>query len=224
MQATRIAQGKAGGLMNFGFNSNVRVGEALFHVQTEDRGPSHPYLDTVVYLSGRVIYKRSISYEEFAGGSDAETLAQKLHERLAQQHREVISELEAGTLPIPGKQKTPPAENPEARPGFELRLMNPKNWFAAGTAILEIELTDRISKQLVGGADVEAYLEVGKQRIHCADSHTGTKGCAKLTFLMPPDVVEGTSLIVRAVDDDRQGELRFNLKPRPREKSPAPVS
>jgi hypothetical protein len=210
--------------MNFGFNSNVRVGEAVFHVQTEDRGPSHPYLDTVVYLSGRVIYKRSISYEEFAGSYDADTLAQKLHERLAQQHREVITELEAGTLPIPGKEKPPSAENSDARPGFELRLMNPKSWFAAGTATLEIELTDRISKQLVGGADVEVFLEVGEQRIHCADSHTGTKGCATLRFLMPPDVSDGTSLVVRATDDDRQGELRFNLKPRPREKSPAPVS
>ena len=49
--------------MNFGFNSNVRVGSDTFHVQTEDRGPSHPFLDTVVYLSGRVVYKRSASYE-----------------------------------------------------------------------------------------------------------------------------------------------------------------
>ena len=79
--------------MNFGFNSNVRIGDAVFHVQTEDRGPSHPFLDTVVYLAGRVIYKRSTSYEKFASGVQAETLAQKLHERLALQHREVIAEL-----------------------------------------------------------------------------------------------------------------------------------
>ena len=58
--------GKAVHRMNFGFNSNVRVGDALYHVQTEDRGPSHPYLDTVVYEAGRVVYKRSTSYEDFA--------------------------------------------------------------------------------------------------------------------------------------------------------------
>ena len=85
--------------MNFGFNSNVRVGSALYHVQTEDRGPSHPFLDTVVYEAGLVVHKRSTSYQDLAGSAaEGEGLAQQLHERLAQQHREVIAQLEAGTL------------------------------------------------------------------------------------------------------------------------------
>jgi len=211
--------------MNFGFNSNVRVGEALYHVQTEDRGPTHPFLDTVVYMSGRVVYKRSVGYDLFAISENAEGLAQKLHERLAQQHREVITELEAGTLPIPGKEKTPSSvENSEARPGFELRLLNTKSWFAAGTATLEIEVADRISKQRVGGADVEAFLELEKRHLPCAEGRTDTKGCLTLRFLMPPDANEGMSLVVRATDGEREGELRFNLKARPRQKSPAPVT
>ncbi len=115
--------------MNFGFNSNVCFGDAIYHVQTEDRGPSHPFLDTVVYMAGRVVYKRSASYEKFASGMEAESLAQKLHERLAQQHREVIAELEAGTLPILGSEKTPQAaENADAHAGLDLRLLNPKSW------------------------------------------------------------------------------------------------
>jgi len=210
--------------MNFGFNSNVRVGEAVFHVQTEDRGPSHPYLDTVVYLSGRVIYKRSISYEEFAGSYDADTLAQKLHERLAQQHREVITELEAGTLPIPGKEKLPSAENSDARPGFELRLMNPKSWFAAGTVTLEIELCVKNSKVPVGNADVQAFLEIEKQRIPCAEVRTNTEGRALLKFPILPNAGEGASLVVRATDGSRYGELRFRLKAKPHDKTPASIS
>src|SRR5712675_3620324 len=86
--------------MNFGFNSNVRVEGSLYHVQTEDRGPSHPYLDTVVYEAGRVVYKRSTSYADFAKTANAGGLQKQLHERLAQQHHEVINELEAGTLPL----------------------------------------------------------------------------------------------------------------------------
>ncbi|HEY2646009.1 MAG TPA: hypothetical protein VGI34_03505 [Candidatus Acidoferrales bacterium] len=210
--------------MNFGFNSNVRVGNALYHVQTEDRGPTHPFLDTVVYMSGRVVYKRSIGYDLFAISENADGLAEKLHERLAVQHREVIAELEAGTLPIPGKERTPAAGNPETLPGFELRLMNPKNWLAAGTAILEIEVCDRISKQRVGGADVESFMELEKNRIPCAEGRTNTKGSITLRFLMPPDVSEQMCLVVRATDGEREGELRFNLKARPRQKSPAPVS
>jgi len=211
--------------MNFGFNSNVRVGDALYHVQTEDRGPSHPFLDTVVYMAGRVVYKRSTSYEKFASGTEAGALAQKLHERLAHQHRDVIAELEAGTLSIHGKEKAPPvAEDADAHDGFNVRLLNPKSWFAAGKVILEIELCEKDSQKRVGGADVEACLEHERHRTPCAEARTDTKGCATLKFPMPANVTEGSSLVVRATDGSRYGELRFRLKSKPREKTPAPVS
>ncbi len=76
MQCSSIVEdaGKAVHGMNFGFNSNVRAGESLYHVQTEDRGPSHPFLDTVVYEAGRVIYKRSTSYADFATATKADDL------------------------------------------------------------------------------------------------------------------------------------------------------
>jgi hypothetical protein len=215
--------------MNFGFNSNVRVEGVTYHVQTEDRGPSHPFLDTVVYMAGRVVYKRSASYEQFASGTEAGELAKKLHERLAQQHREVIAELEAGALPIQGQKKAPPAtpaaaESGEAPDGLELRLTNPKTWLAAGHVILEIELYEKNSEQRVGDADVEACLEHGKHRIPCADGCTDANGCATLKFPMPTNVAEGSSLVVRAADGSRSGELRFRLKPKPHDKTPAPVS
>jgi hypothetical protein len=211
--------------MNFGFNSNVRVGEAVFHVQTEDRGASHPFLDTVVYMAGRVVYKRSTSYEQFARVMEAATLAQKLHERLAQQHREVIAELEGETLPFQFKGKANPAEEKTStKENFDLRLTNPKSWFAAGNVTLEVELCEGNSKLRVGGADVQACVEHEKQRIPCADARTDTKGCATLKFPMPADVAEGSSLVVRATDGSRYGELRFRLKSKAREKTPAPVS
>jgi hypothetical protein len=215
--------------MNFGFNSNVRVEGVTYHVQTEDRGPSHPFLDTVVYMAGRVVYKRSASYEQFASGTEAGELAKKLHERLAQQHREVIAELEAGTLPIHGQKKASPAipagaASGEADEALELRLMNPKTWLAAGNVSLEIELREKNSEQRIADADVEACLEHGKHRIPCADGCTDANGCATLKFPMPTDVAEGSSLVVRAVDGAHGGELRFRLKPKPQDKTPAPVS
>jgi hypothetical protein len=218
--------GKAGGHMNFGFNSNVRVGDVTYHVQTEDRGPSHPFMDTVVYLSGRVLHKRSVNYQQFAGedGMDAETLARKLHQRLAQQHREVIADLEAGTLPIPKKKVTLPAEQNVATDELlDLRLKNPKNWFAAGTVTLEIELCERNSKHRIGDAAVQACLEYEKHRTPCAEARTDSNGCATLKFSMPPNVEDGSFLFVRATDGYSFGELRFRLKSKSREVTPTPV-
>jgi hypothetical protein len=214
--------------MNFGFNSNVRAGDALYHVQTEDRGAAHPFLDTVVYQAGRVVYKRSTNYEQFAKGAYPETLQQKLHERLAQQHREVIAELEAGTLPFQSKEQARPAPVPSeagAQNGLQLRLVNPQTWFAAGSATLQIELSEANSKQRVAGADVRASVENENQRIPCGEEVlTDAQGCATLRFPMPAMMAEGSSLVVRASDGSRQGELRFKLKTKPREPAPAPAS
>lgn len=211
--------------MNFGFNSNVRVGDATYHVQTEDRGPSHPFLDTVVYLAGRVVHKRSTSYENFADKIKTEDLAQKLHERLSQQHREVIAELEAGTLLNQTKEKALMAtEDAEESENLNLRLLNPKSWFAAGNVIFEIELFDGNSKQRIADADVQVFLELDKRRIPCAEMRTDAEGRADLRFPMPKNVTDGASLVIRAMDGTRHGELRFRLKSKTGENSPVPVS
>jgi hypothetical protein len=211
--------------MNFGFNSNVRVGNTTYHVQTEDRGPSHPYLDTVVYVGGRVVYKRSTSYKEFAASATPETLPQKLHERLSHQHQQVIGAIEAGTLSLnPGKKHTSAAAVPNSSDGLELRLMNPKGWLASGKATLEIELWDRNEKRRLANVGVQAISEVRKRRVLCAEGVTDAEGRVTLQFPMPSNVGDSSCLLVRAVDDDRHTELRFQLKAKGRHKAPAPVS
>jgi len=211
--------------MNFGFNSNVHVGGAVYHVQTEDRGPSHPFLDTVVYLAGRVVYKRSTNYEKPAQGESLKDVAQKLHEQLSQQHRDIIAELEAGRLPAQDGSKAPTAvELDEPEDNLDLRLLNPKDWHAAGHVNLQIELCEPGSRQRIGGADVQACLEHSQKRIPCAETFTDAEGCASLRFPMPQDVADGSSLVVRATDGSRYGELRFRLKPKTTEKKPAAVS
>jgi hypothetical protein len=203
--------------MNFGFNSNVRVAEALYHVQTEDRGPTHPFLDTVVYEAGRVVYKQSTNYADFAASVPKEgaDLAQRLHERLAQQHREVIAQLEAGTLALHGKEKArpdPPEAEGEASDGLDVHLANPKTWLDAGNVKLEVELRRRKSRQAVEDAEVEAFVERGKERIHCLVAQTDEAGKVTLKFPMPGAASEGASLVIRATDGYLYGELRFVLK------------
>jgi hypothetical protein len=211
--------------MNFCFNSNVRVGNSMYHVQTEDRGPSHPFLDTVVYLSGRVIYKRSTPYEQFVAGLEPKAREQNLHERLSQQHRDVIAELEADTLPIHAKEIAQPLEeNAAENESLELRLLNPTSWFASGNVILEIELCVKNSRVPVGNADVQAILEFEKQRFPCAEVRTDHEGRALLKFPMLPNASDGAALVVRATDGSRYGELRFRLKAKPHEPTPAPAS
>jgi hypothetical protein len=210
--------------MNFGFNSNVRVGDAVYHVQTEDRGPAHPFIDTVVYLSGRVIHKRSTDYGKYIRAMSSEkALAQWLRDRVSQQHREVIADLEGGKLQAGGKEKPSPSAAGTSGLALELKLRNPQSWFAAGNIVLEIELTDPNSKHPISGAKVQAYLEHEAQRTPCGDARTDANGHAALRFPMPAVVADGAFLVVRGADGARYGELRFRLKAKPRENTPAPV-
>ncbi len=50
--------------MSTGFNSNVEFEGTVYHVQTEDRGLQHPFVDTVVLSGGRVVYRRSVGYQD----------------------------------------------------------------------------------------------------------------------------------------------------------------
>ena len=212
--------------MNFGFNSNVRVGNAVYHVQTEDRGPAHPFLDTVVYMAGRVVHKRSTSYQDLIGGAaQGEALANQLHERLSQQHREIMGQLEAGTLQLNESGKSPAkvvaaGSNDE----LEVRLLNPKSWLEAGNATLEVELRNKVSETAIGGADVEAFLESGKNRSAPIRTRADAKGHAILSFPLPTSVAEGTALVIRATDGEHYAELRFRMKAKQDEKTPAPTT
>jgi hypothetical protein len=210
--------------MNFGFNSNVRVGNAVYHVQTEDRGPAHPYLDTVVYVAGRVVHKHTSSYEDLTGGTaEGEALAERLHERLSQQHHEVMAQLEAGTLElnVPGGA---PAKAPAAASNAELEihLLNPKSWLASGNATLEVELRRKGSAEAMSGVEIAAFLDGMQDRATPSHARTDAKGRATLTFPLPATITEGTALVIRASTGVLHGELRFLLKAKQGDKSPAP--
>ena len=209
--------------MNFGFNSNVRAGNDVYHVQTEDRGPVHPFLDTVVYLSGRVVHKRSTSYQDLAGGAlEPEEVAKHLRERISRQHREVVAQLEGGKLALNAASaaSTQVAEA-VSRDGLEVHLVNPKSWLASGKATLEVELCRSGTSETVGSANVELFLEADKSRSAPIRTIADDKGRATLSFAFPATVAEGTALVIRATDGDLYGELRFRLKAK---QETAPVS
>jgi hypothetical protein len=212
--------------MNFGFNSNVHVGNVLYHVQTEDRGPSHPFLDTVVYVAGRVVHKRSTSYQDLAGGSaQGEALARQLHERLAQQHREVMAQLEAGTLQLSTLADASTQEAAAAsRESLDVHLLNPKSWLASRTATLNVELRRGNSAEETAGAEIEAFLEAEKGRSASIRTMADAKGRATVRFQLPATIAQGTALVIRATDGTLYGELRFLLKTRRHDAAPTSPS
>src|SRR6266850_995372 len=93
--------------MLFGHNTNVKVRDTDFHVQTEDRGVTNALIDTTVYFQGRVLHRRTNNYFDLLPLNSKNE--QALKQRLDEQHRAVVEELRTGTLhlPLPQEAKSP---------------------------------------------------------------------------------------------------------------------
>lgn len=79
----------------FGFNTDVKHNDAIYHVQTEAH-PSDLLVQTLVFIKGQCVGKRTVSYakeKSKPGFSD-----QTIHELLKAQHRIVVDSIVAGTL------------------------------------------------------------------------------------------------------------------------------
>src|SRR5215472_14708430 len=78
-----------------GFNTDVHHDGRLYHVQTEDRGLEHPILESLVYMGGTVVAKKSTPYsEEIDQGATEEIIASLLK----RQHQVIIAAIKAGRI------------------------------------------------------------------------------------------------------------------------------
>ena len=204
--------------MNLGFNTDVRVGDHAYHVQTEDRGPHYGKIDTAVYVRGRVVHKRSTSYSDLQGGMEASEDVRRA--RVEFQHREIIEALRAGTLKLDDYQfpKEVPAL-PVERPGITIQILNPSSWLANGQCDLQLEIRRRdASHATAAGAHVNVHLDGVDDSPQMA-AHCDTNGHVRIRFPMPVNAADGAALVIQAHSDAGDGEVRFNL--RTRKKTPA---
>jgi hypothetical protein len=198
--------------MSSGFNTDARVGEKVFHVQTEDRGPTPPVIDTVIYLSGMVVHRRSSDYREFAASQAFSP--EQLRLRVEQQHRNAIDDLRAGTLDA---EIAASAEQAVRAGGIQVQLLNTGSWLSAGNVSLDLEIVRRADRAPEAGAQVEAMIEGAiEEKRHSGTS--GGDGRVKIEFPLPPLGKNDLALVIRANAEAGKDELRFTM----RSKSKAP--
>jgi hypothetical protein len=204
--------------MSSGFNTDVRVGDQVFHVQTEDRGPHHPVIDTAVYQNGRVLHRRSSSYEQFA--ATPEFSSDALRQRVEAQHRLVIGDLRAGAL---GAELSAVADKARQTGGIQVQLLNPGSWLSAGTVSLDLEILGRADRQPQPGVEVEATIEGALRDAR----HTGTtdaQGRVRIQFPLPPLGKGDLALVILAKSDAGRDEIRFTMRSRPKTPPEGPAS
>ena len=203
--------------MLFGHNTNVKVGEVTYHVQTEDRGVTNALIDTTVYFHGHVLHRRTNNYFDLLPLNAKSE--QGLKQRLDDQHASVVDELRTGALhlPLPQETKSLTGANVSNAPSvpkvLTLVLINSKTWLAGKHATLDVSVQNRESGEAVNHARIVARVE-GAADSKEFTTETGIDGRAQLEFEMPRVSGADPALVIEAFDGDAKGHLRFQLKAR----------
>jgi len=76
-----------------GYNTEVKHNEALFHVQTQDKGRGANYIESIIYKSGRVLTSKKNFYTSSLNNKN---LGEKIQQLSKEQHNSVIKEIKEG--------------------------------------------------------------------------------------------------------------------------------
>ncbi len=210
--------------MLFGHNTDVKVGESVYHVQTEDRGAQNAFIDTTVYCRGRVLHRRTSKYPDLLPLDPSRE--ELLRKRIDDQHRTVTDEIRSGALhlvPPSAQAKEPPAvkqmsasaPRPSAAPQLTVALLNAKTWLEGKRANLYVTVRKRQNGEAVRSALVTARVD-GAATAAEYSAQTDADGQARLVFEMPTLSGADPALVIEATHAEAKGQLKFHLKVRPR--------
>ncbi len=76
-----------------GYNTDVRHGNRVFHVQTEDKGIGNPKVETLIYVGGEILDSYRSSYEDMIASGLKEEVLQT---RMDEQHKAIIKDIKNG--------------------------------------------------------------------------------------------------------------------------------
>jgi hypothetical protein len=192
--------------MIFGFNTDIKHQDTVYHVQSEAR-ESEQLLQTQVFVRGRCIGKRAVSYASSA--AEGEGGDQHKEKMLRDQHRQVLDAIREGKLDaLLDKRETP--ETLAAIKELEMEWLNSNSVHASGNLLMHLRVTE-------GGAAVEgARLTFRFARPDVAPYYaqvlTDSGGNAEMTFQVDEKALAESSVLVQASYSGRTATRKFRLR------------
>jgi hypothetical protein len=77
-----------------GFNTDIRHGDRVFHVQTEDRGTANPIVESLVYVGGQILLSKRSPYGDLV--IDGKPDEKAVRQLMDLQHRRIIEAIRRG--------------------------------------------------------------------------------------------------------------------------------
>lgn len=200
--------------MIFGFNTDIKHDNTVYHVQSEAR-QSEQLLQTQVFVRGRCIGKHAHSYSEQLSRADFSD--QHMHELLKAQHRRVIEAIREGKIeellgsaqPADAVPAAAASTSPESQ--FTLEFLNPDAIASDGMFILRFRVAENSSG--VDGAKLVSKLSSPAiaQPIY-SQSVTSADGTGELRIALANSDSMEASVLVQATRDGRTATRKFVLR------------
>jgi hypothetical protein len=191
--------------MIFGFNTDVKHGDTIYHVQSEAR-ESEFLLQTQVFVRGRCIGKKATSYASAPG--QAPTDDSHKEQRLREQHRAVLDAIREGKLDnvLDGAE----SETLSAIKELEVQWLNAESVHANRSLILQLRVTE------AGSPASGARLTFRFARPDAAPFYTQTvadaTGTAEIKFDVEESLLPDSSVLVQANYLNRTVTRKFLLR------------
>jgi hypothetical protein len=192
--------------MIFGFNTDIKQGETVYHVQSEAR-ENELVLQTQVFVRGRCIGKRATSYAERLAEGDFSD--QQKEQILRDQHRLVLDSIREGHLDgVLDRRETP--ETLAAVKELDLQWVNADSVHDDTSLVMKLRVTE-------GGAVVEgARLTFRFARPDAAPFYTQVmtdpSGNAEIKVEIEESALPDASVLVQANFSGRTATRKFRLR------------
>jgi hypothetical protein len=201
--------------MIFGFNTDIRHNDTVYHVQSEAR-EAEQLLQTQVFVRGRCIGKRAVSWA--AAGLSTDSAANEAGEGgrdqdkeklLRDLHREVLDAIREGRLDsILDKRETP--ETLAAVKELDLHWTNADSVHSGGALMMNLRVTE--AGQPVQGARLTFRFARPGAAPYYAQVLSDEKGCAEMSVQMDENELPDSSVLVQASFEGRTATRKFQVR------------
>jgi hypothetical protein len=189
----------------FGFNTDVKQGDVVHHVQSEAR-QNDLLLQTLVYVKGQCVGKRAFSYAEktLQPGFSEEAM----HELLKAQHKTVIDAVQSGQMEslVGGGGEVLDVGGS----GLWLKWTNTGQESFGTSIIMRFQVLD--SGKPAFGAEVTIWPVPPAEAVILARSLTDSAGNAALVVPLTGEVVSQSAVMARATRLEKSATRKFRFK------------
>jgi hypothetical protein len=192
--------------MIFGFNTDVKHGDTVYHVQSEARQNEFLF-QTQVFVRGRCIGKRATSYADRA--IDPFFTDKQKEAMLRDQHRYVLDSIREGKLEsVLDKRETPEAL--AAIKELDLQWVNADSVHENGGLLLKLRVTEGGTG--VAGAKLISRFGRPEREPLYSQAVSDSTGTAEIKLELEESALADSTVLVQADYKGRTATRKFRLK------------